>query len=134
MTTSRHRWLAHLLPSLKFFIIALGVLHIIAAPGPASAAPPSGQARAAAPQVGAEGGENPVNKSNYGHDHSRSAVPSVMREYPKPPKKGDPLVTMGGQPPTFRKSPRITMPKRFSRQAPMQETSPGAPAVSSDLR
>jgi hypothetical protein len=105
MTTSRHRWLAHLLPSLKFSIIALGILQIIAVPGPASAAPPSGQARAAAPQVGAEGGEDSVNKSNHGHDHSRSPVPSVMREYPKRPKKGDSLVTMGGQPPIFRKSP-----------------------------
>lgn len=54
MTTSRHRWLAHLLPSVKF-IIALGILHIIAVPGSASAARPSGHARAAAPQVGAEG-------------------------------------------------------------------------------
>ena len=134
MTTSRQRWLAHLLPSLKFLIIALGILHIIAVPGPASAAPPSGQARAAAPQVGAEEGEKLVNKSHYGHDHSRSGVPSVMREYPKPPKQGDPLVTMGEQPQIFRKSPRITMPQRFSRQAPMQETSPGAPAVYSNLR
>ena len=134
MTTSRHRWLAHLLPSLRFLIIALGILHIIAVPGPASAAPPSGQARAAAPQVGAEGGRNSINKGHYGHDHSRSAEPSVMREYPKRLKKGDPLVTMGGQRPILRKSPRITMPQRFSRQAPMQETSQGAPALSSDLR
>ena len=134
MTTSRQRWLAHLLPYLNFLIIALGILHIIAVPGLASAAPPSGQARAAAPQVGAEEGEKLVNKSHYGHDHSRSGVPSVMRENPKRLEKGDPLVTMGGQPPIFRKSPRITMPQRFSRQAPIQETSAGDPAISSNLR
>lgn len=89
MTTSRHRWLAHLLPSLKFFIIALGVLHIIAAPGPASAAPPSGQARAAAPQVGAEGGEPGQQKQLWPRSLAVSRAQRNER-VPEAPQEGRP--------------------------------------------
>lgn len=133
MTTSQRRWFAHLLSPVGFSIIAIGAFQIIATPGPASAAPPPGQTRVTTPQVGAEGGENPVNKTNYGHDNSRSAVPSVVRERPNPPKKGDPVVKLGGQPPMFRQLPRITMPKRSPQSSPMQKTSPGVPLVPNKL-
>ena len=82
----------------------------------------------------AKGGENPAHMTHYGRDDSRSAVPSVMREYRKPPKQGDPIVTLGGQPPTYRKSPRITLPKRSSQPSRMQTRSPGSPAAPGSLR
>ena len=108
MKRSRCRWLAHLLSPVGFSIIAISTLQIIAAPVSASAAPAPDRAGT----VGAEAAGKPASKSRYCHDHSRSAVPSVVREHPKPPKKGDVTIKMGGQPPTFTQSPRIIMPKR----------------------
>ena len=114
MTTSRHRWLAHLLPSLGFCLIATGALQIIASPEPASAAPSVTQAWQAAPQAAAKGGGNSVSKTQCGHDHARSAVASIIRERPKPLKKGDPAIKIGGKTPMFARSPRISIPKRSS--------------------
>lgn len=134
MTTSRRRALARLIPFVGFSVVTISALQTIATPALASAAPPPGQVGTAAPQVAAEGGENPVNKKQYSHEDSRAAVPSVIREHGKPPKKGDPTIKLGGQRPFFRQSPRITIPKHSSQASPMQTKSPGVPATSSGLR
>ena len=133
MTTSRHRWPGRLIPCVGFSIITLSALQVIGLPVTASAASPPGQAATSA-RPAAKGGENPTHLTHYGRDDSRSAVPSVMREYRKPPKQGDPIVTLGGQPPTYRKSPRITLPKRSSQPSRMQTRSPGSPAAPGSLR
>lgn len=133
MTTSRHRWLGRLISCVGFSIITLSALPMIGTPLTASAAPPSGQA-ATSSRPAAKGGENSAHMTHYGRDDSRSAVPSVMREYRKPPKQGDPIVTLGGQPPTYRKSPRIEIPKRSAEPSGVQTRSPGSPAARGSLR
>jgi hypothetical protein len=98
-----------------FSIITISALQIIATPVPASAAPvPVSIApapdRAGTAAVGA--GSKPAIQGRHCHDHSRPTVPSVVRERPKPLKKGQLTVKMGLQTPIFSQSPRIAMPKR----------------------
>ena len=133
MTTSPDRRLGRLISCVGFSITIMSALQMIGTPVTASAAPPPGQAATSA-RPAAKGGENPAHLTHYGRDDSRSAVPSVMREYRKPPKQGDPTVTLGGQPPTFRKSPRIAIPKRSQQPSGMQTRSQGSPAARGSLR
>jgi hypothetical protein len=109
MKRFRCRWLAHLFSPVGFSIITISALQIIATPVPASAAPAPDRVGT----LGAEAAGKPATNSRYCHDHSRPAVPSVVREHLKPPKKGDLIVKMGGQPPIFIQSPRISIPKRY---------------------
>jgi hypothetical protein len=87
MTTSRQRWVVHLLSSVGFSFIVLSALQIIAATVPASAAPHADETRAAT-------------------EAPRLAAPSVLRERSKPRKKGDSTVTRGEPSPMFLVSPR----------------------------
>ena len=109
MKRSSCRWLAHLRSPMRFSIIALSAVQIIATPLPASAASAPGRAET----FGAEA----AGKAGIGHcrDRSSSDVPSVVRERPKPPKKGDIMIKMGGQAPILSQSPRISIPKRSAK-------------------
>lgn len=109
MKRSSCRWLAHLRSPMRISIIALSAWQIIVAPLPASAASALGQAETLGAQA--------AGKAGIGHcrDRAQSAVPSVVRQHPKPPKKGDIMIKMGGQAPILSQSPRIRIPKRSAK-------------------
>lgn len=109
MKRSLCRWLAHPRSPMTFSIIALTASQIIVAPASASAA--------SAPSQTETLGAKAAGKAGIGHcrDRSQSAVPSVVREHTKPPKKGDIMIKMGGQAPINSQSPRINLPKRSAK-------------------
>lgn len=116
MRTYRQSWRAHVLRygacSMLSAVLGLWAWHVEAAPA---------QPGAAAPQVTPE---DPLYKRKYPKDDARSAVPNVVRERPKPFKKGHPITFLGGQLPTFPWSPRIHPPKKIK-----ATLSPGAAAA-----
>lgn len=109
MNMSSYRWLAHLLSPARVSIIAISALQIIATPLPASAASAPGQAETLRAEAAGKAG------IRHCRDRSQSGVPSVVREHPKPPKKGDIMIKMGGQAPILSQSPRLSIPKRSAK-------------------